>query len=57
MSGLEVALITAKCVMEVEVNKLKLLRFLSEVTRMNKLHNRYIQKKIGGKERFFISVK
>ena len=57
MFGLEVALITAKCVMEVEVNKLKLLRFLLKVSRRNKLRNYYIQRKIGGKERFFFSVK
>ena len=62
MFGLEAALITAKCVMEVEVNRLKLSRFLLKVVRRNKLHNRYIrvQRKIGGKARdagIFFSVK
>ena len=42
MFGLKAAQITAKCVMEVKVNELKLLRFLLRVTKRNKLHNRYI---------------
>ena len=60
MFELEAALITAKCVMEVEVNTLKLLRFLLKVTKRNNLRNRYIQRKIGGKARdarFFFNVK
>ena len=60
MFGLKAALITAKFVMEVKANELKLLRILLKGTRRNKLHNRYIQRKIGGKARdarFFFSVK
>ena len=33
MFGLEAALTTAKCVMEVEVNKLKMLRFLLKIAK------------------------
>ena len=45
MFVVEAALMTAKCVMEVKVNNLKLLRFLLKVIERDKLHNRYIQRK------------
>ena len=51
MFEVKAALITAKCAMEVKVIKIKLLRLLLKVAGRNKLHYRYIQRKIGGKAR------
>ena len=53
MFGVEAALITAKCMMKVIENNLRLLRLLLKVTRRNKLHKR--KEKIDGKGRFFFS--
>ena len=53
MFGLEVALITAKCLMAVEVNKLKMLRSLLKVAKRISCITAVYRKKLVAKGDFF----